>query len=456
MAEAEEDAFDDSNPPTPSFRYNTSNDPGGEHLLPPDTPGSGPYNNKTKLSHTNSLPGSQHLSPGAEPMGVFKQHSLRIKRTNDGGGGAGGGAGGGWSFGGVAKGLTAFGSGVVQGTRAVGSGVVQGTKAVGTGVVQSTKAVGEGVVQGTKAVGEGVVQGTKAVGTGVVEGTKVVGDTVVSGSKAVGSGVVEGTKAVAKVSTDMTLAAGNQVVKAGEVAVSGVSAAGNATLSAGMASVGAMKDFVHDSLGPDDEIHTVVPGEDLSDLAKQYGVGTRDLIRANSLNRRALRPGQGLVIPRGLKGRPKEFHQSENLALKADCGDLGSDGTARFTLHKITWSLEGNERVNIDCKAVQRIFLDMEAEGEKPAGLPELLPAKEVVATSGSGSKSPAAEAEKSPRPPPPAGEAVSRIVEVNPEARTNTADSSPDESMYTGIHMELQVGSSDGENIIHINNAVT
>lgn len=145
---------------------------------------------KVTLSHTNSLPGSQHLSPVNEPKGVFKQQSLRIKRptkeerpdrTSR------------WSFGGVAK--------------AVGSGVT----AFGSGVVQGTKAVGTGVVQGTMAVGTGVVEGTKAVGSGVVEGTKVVGDTVVSGSKAVGTGVIAGTKVVASVSKDVTLAAGTKV-----------------------------------------------------------------------------------------------------------------------------------------------------------------------------------------------------------------------------------------------------
>ena len=142
------------------------------------------------LSQSNSLPGTENLSPINEPKGVFKQQSLRIKRppkeekpdrTSR------------WSFGGVAK--------------AVGSGVT----AFGSGVVQGTKAVGTGVVQGTMAVGTGVVEGTKAVGSGVVEGTKVVGDTVVSGSKAVGTGVIAGTKVVASVSKDVTLAASTKV-----------------------------------------------------------------------------------------------------------------------------------------------------------------------------------------------------------------------------------------------------
>ena len=149
--------------------------------------------NKSKLGHTNSLPGSQHLSPvePAEPPPRPKHQSFRIKRPGkdeqqqgNGNGAAGAApgqhppAGSRWSFGGLAKsvgcGVTAFGSGVMQGTRAVGAGVVTGTKAVGTGVVTGTKAVGTGAM---------------AVGTGVVEGTKVV----------------------ASVSKDVTLAAGTKV-----------------------------------------------------------------------------------------------------------------------------------------------------------------------------------------------------------------------------------------------------
>jgi hypothetical protein len=165
--------------------------PPGMEVLQPDDPDM-PVNTHEKLGHTNSLPGSQNLSPVAEPKGVVRFQSMRVKRTNEDGAT---GTGNRWSFGGVAK---AVGSGV----SAFGSGVVLGTKAVGTGVVQGTKAVGSGVVQGTKAVGSGVVQGTKAVGTGVVEGTKVVGDTVVSGSKAVGTGVMEGTKVVTRTASN--------------------------------------------------------------------------------------------------------------------------------------------------------------------------------------------------------------------------------------------------------------
>ena len=142
---------------------------------------------KTRLGHTNSLPGSQNLSPLDPVPPVRPKHqSFRIKRPgkDEGNGQAGPGGppgtqgGSRWSFGGLAKsvgcGVTAFGSGVMQGTRAVGAGVVTGTKAVGTGVVTGTKAVGTGAM---------------AVGTGVVEGTKVV----------------------ASVSKDVTLAAGTKV-----------------------------------------------------------------------------------------------------------------------------------------------------------------------------------------------------------------------------------------------------
>ena len=155
---------------------------------------------KQTVGHTNSLPGSQHISPVDPPppntKNVFKHQSFRIKRTKEGQAPPAGEqqppcVGPRWSFGGVAKavgtGVSAFGSGVVQGTKAVGSGVVQGTKAVGSGVVEGTKVVGSGAMM---------------VGTGVVEGTK-----------AVGSGVVEGTKVVASVSKDVTLAAGNKVCK---------------------------------------------------------------------------------------------------------------------------------------------------------------------------------------------------------------------------------------------------
>lgn len=89
-----------------------------------------------------------------------------------------------------------------------------------------------------------------------------------------------------------------QVVQAGDLALSGVSAVGEATVSSARASADAMKRAVHESLGhEDDEIHVVLPDEDLEGLAKKYGVSKRDLIRVNSLNRRSLRPGQELIIP---------------------------------------------------------------------------------------------------------------------------------------------------------------
>lgn len=194
-------------PPPPKSEINTQDQEETiDEFYEPDNSST---RSKQGLSHTNSFPGSQSISPTTEEnptsKNVFKHQSFRIKRNKeDMAGGPPTGqrkkSSSSWSFGGVAKavgsGVTAFGSGVVQGTKAVGSGVVQGTKAVGSGVVQGTKAVGTGVVEGTKAVGSGA----KVVASGVIEGTQ-----------AVGSGVVEGTKVVASVSKDVTMAAGSKV-----------------------------------------------------------------------------------------------------------------------------------------------------------------------------------------------------------------------------------------------------
>ena len=89
----------------------------------------------------------------------------------------------------------------------------------------------------------------------------------------------------------------SQVVQAGELAASGVSAVGEATVSAATATADAVKTAVNESLGAEGEVHVVLPDENIDVLAEKYGVSKRDLIRVNSLCRRSLRAGQELIIP---------------------------------------------------------------------------------------------------------------------------------------------------------------
>ena len=100
-----------------------------------------------------------------------------------------------------------------------------------------------------------------------------------------------------------------QVVEAGDAAVTSVS-------DASKASVKAMKKAMNESLG-DDDIHVVLPGEDLDQLAEKYDVKKRDLIRVNSLNRRSLRAGQALIIPNCSEIIENHSHPNEVLVLKA-------------------------------------------------------------------------------------------------------------------------------------------
>ena len=80
------------------------------------------------------------------------------------------------------------------------------------------------------------------------------------------------------------------------MAVSGVSAVGEATISAANATADAVKKEI---LGSEGEIHVVLPDENIDGLAEKYNVSKRDLIRVNSLCRRSLRAGQELIIPLG-------------------------------------------------------------------------------------------------------------------------------------------------------------
>jgi hypothetical protein len=153
--------------------------------------------------------------------------------------------------------------------------------------------------------------------------------------------------------------------------MSGVSAVGEATVSAG-------KWVIHESLGPDDELHTVLPDEDLECLSKQYGVSKRDLIRANSLNRRSLRAGQSLIIPHGgCAGGEDQLanivHPNESLALKA-VNEHDQDGVCRFTLDYLAWSENGSERFQIAMTTVHLIRIDVHRDA-----LPDLMSAKEVI-----------------------------------------------------------------------------
>ena len=134
-----------------------------------------------------------------------------------------------------------------------------------------------------------------------------------------------------------------QVVEAGDAAVTSVS-------DASKASVKAVKKAMNESLG-DDDIHVVLPGEDLDQLAEKYDVKKRDLIRVNSLNRRSLRAGQELIIPNSSEIIEGKIHPNEVLVLKATnehdqvmasaiCSSLG-ELTVTLCDSDVTWRSDG-------------------------------------------------------------------------------------------------------------------
>ena len=278
-------------------------------------------------------------------------------------------------------------------------------KALGTGVVQGTKAVSSGVVQGTKAVGSGVVQGTKAVSTGVVQGSLVVGSGVVQGSKAVGTGVVQGTMAVGKgvvaagrLTTDVTIAVGKGVYQASEevvnAAVTGVSAAGEATVTAGRAvtsaSVSAVKETTKwvkeqsESFGGDDhESYTILPGDTLETIALEHGVTVYDLIRLNTLHKRALIPGRQLLIPDEsdqITSHPDEiFVAKAFIIFQSHNGDVDEsevEGVVRFSTNKLTFkSSVGSLLMDYSPSEVRQLSLEI---CETTDCVPDLLPAHSI------------------------------------------------------------------------------
>jgi LysM repeat protein len=291
------------------------------------------------LSQSKSLTAADIEMQPKSPVtrGVKYSQSLRVKR--EGAGGSSRADRSSWSFGTMARALS---TGVVQGTKAVSSGVVQGTIAVGSGVVQGSMAVGTGVVQGTKVVGTGVVQGTKVVGTGVV--------------------------AAGRMTKDVTLAVSKDVVSA---AVSGVSAASEATVSAGRVVTNASMSAVIDttkwvreqseSFGYDEhESYTVLPGDTLESVAQSLGVAVYDLIRLNTLHKRRLIPGKQLLIPD--ESDQIEAHPDEIFV-----------AIARFSLDKLSFKTSNGSTL-MDHSPLELLQLSLDI-CETADSVPDLLPA---------------------------------------------------------------------------------
>ena len=339
---------------------------------------------KTQLSQSKSLSTSDHdlQSKSPTPRGVKYSQSLRVKR--EGGGSSSKADRSGWSLGNMAK---ALGSGVVQGTKAVSSGVVQGTKAVGSGVVQGTKVVGSGVVQGSIVVGSGVVQGSKAVGTGVVQGTKAAG----------------------RMTKDVTIAVGKGVYQVGEEvvngAVTGVSAPGEATVSAGRVvtnvSVSAVNETTKwvkeqsESFGGDDhESYTVLPGDTLDSIALLHGVTVYDLIRLNTLHRRALIPGTQLLIPEEsdqITPHPDEIFVAKAFIIfqshHGEVDETEAEGVVRFSTNKLTFKASsGSLLMDFSPSEVRQLSLEI---CETADCVPDLLPARSIEESDYSGNQSP-------------------------------------------------------------------
>ena len=98
---------------------------------------------------------------------------------------------------------------------------------------------------------------------------------------------------------------------------------------AGKATSKAMKRVMNESLDPED-LHVVLPDENLECLAEKYGVSKRDLIRVNSLNRRSLRAGQELIIPHAGDIHEERIHPHEILVMNAtnEHDQVGEDFTS--------------------------------------------------------------------------------------------------------------------------------
>ena len=151
--------------------------------------------------------------------------------------------------------------------------------------------------------------------------------------------------------------------------LSGVTAVGEATVSAASATADAVKLAVKDSLGPDEEIHVVLPDEDLGVLAEKYGISKRDLIRVNSLSRRSLRAGQEIVIPGAIGERDDIVHPNEILLLKST-NEHDQEGQCRFTLDTLLWMVADESKYSIEMENVRLIRIDY----DHTEPVPELLP----------------------------------------------------------------------------------
>ena len=154
---------------------------------------------------------------------------------------------------------------------------------------------------------------------------------------------------------------------------------GEATVSAASATADAVKLAVKDSLGPDEEIHVVLPDEDLETLAEKYGISKRDLIRVNSLSRRSLRAGQEIVIPAAIGERINDdiVHPNEILLLKST-NEHDQEGQCRFTLDTLLWTVNDETKYSMEMDNVRLIRIDY----DQLDPVPELLPASESPAES--------------------------------------------------------------------------
>ena len=122
-----------------------------------------------------------------------------------------------------------------------------------------------------KAVGCGVTAfGSNVVNTGVNVGT-AVGTGVYHGTVAVGTNVVEGTKVAGRVTKDVTMAAGKGVVQAGEMVGTAAVNTGKVVTSASVSAVKETTEWVIEQTELESQVvHVVLPGEDLSEISKNY------------------------------------------------------------------------------------------------------------------------------------------------------------------------------------------
>ena len=210
--------------------------------------------------------------------------------------------------------------------------------------------------------------------------------------------------------------------------MSGVNAVGEATVSAATATADAVKSAVHDSLH-EEEIHVVLPGETIDELADKYQVNKRDLIRANSLCRRSLRAGQELVIPTGVSAEIEENHPNEILILKAT-NEHDQRGMVKFTLDNVIWSESGEEKYFIEMVNVQLLRVDLSNDA-----LPDLLPADSANNNRVEVAAEVLETEEEGPKPN------VAQVVEVV----ERTSPGEDDEFDFTSIRVDFTLFNNEG-----------